>query len=179
MSEIIVRPAVSPDFSVLSKFEHTVDTDKVWQMAHIFEEGHISVNFREVRLPRSIRLAYTRSPENLMKRWKKLLVVLVACIDGVPIGYVGISSFQASSNVWIKDLVVHERWRRRGIATSLIKAVFDWGIERGIKRITIEISSKNYPAIRLVHKSGFEFCGYNDYYYENNDVALFFARNIH
>ena len=58
MSEVIVRPALSPDFTVLLKFKHSVDTDRVWQMDHTLEEGRISVNFREVKLPRSIHLAY-------------------------------------------------------------------------------------------------------------------------
>ncbi|HEY60573.1 MAG TPA: GNAT family N-acetyltransferase [Anaerolineae bacterium] len=178
MPEFIVRPALSPDFAVLLKFKHFVDTDRVWQMDHTLEEGRISVNFREVRLPRSIHLAYPRSPDTLIERWKNLLIVLVSCVDGVPIGYIGVSSNHATSNVWIKDLVVHERWRRRGIATSLIHAVSDWGLERDLRRMTIEISSKNYPAIRLVQKIGFEFCGYNDYYYANNDIAIFFARYL-
>jgi RimJ/RimL family protein N-acetyltransferase len=38
------------------------------------------------------------------------------------------------------------------------------------------VQSKNVPAIRLAQKSGFEFCGYNDQYYLNKDVALFFAK---
>jgi RimJ/RimL family protein N-acetyltransferase len=40
----------------------------------------------------------------------------------------------------------------------------------------MEMQSKNVAAIRLAQKSGFEFCGYNDQYYLNKDVALFFAK---
>jgi RimJ/RimL family protein N-acetyltransferase len=40
------------------------------------------------------------------------------------------------------------------------------------------MSSKNNSAIRLAQKLGFEFCGYNDQYYENKDIALFFGRLI-
>jgi ribosomal protein S18 acetylase RimI-like enzyme len=64
------------------------------------------------------------------------------------------------------------------VAASLVKAMAAWGEERGLKRMTLEMSSKNYPAICLAKKLGFEFCGYNDYYYENNDIAIFFARLI-
>jgi RimJ/RimL family protein N-acetyltransferase len=38
------------------------------------------------------------------------------------------------------------------------------------------LQSKNLPAIRLAQKFGYEFCGYNDQYYINQDVALFFAK---
>jgi len=42
----------------------------------------------------------------------------------------------------------------------------------------LEMSSKNNPAIRFAQKLGYEFCGYNDQYYETQDIALFFGRYI-
>ena len=35
---------------------------------------------------------------------------------------------------------------------------------------------KNYPAICLAEKMGFELCGYNDHYFANNDIAIFFSK---
>jgi RimJ/RimL family protein N-acetyltransferase len=40
------------------------------------------------------------------------------------------------------------------------------------------MQSKNHPAIQLAHKLGFEFCGYNDHYFSNQDIALFFSRPL-
>jgi len=40
------------------------------------------------------------------------------------------------------------------------------------------MTSKNYAAIRLSQKLGFEFCGYNDHYYLTQDIALFFGRAL-
>jgi hypothetical protein len=37
---------------------------------------------------------------------------------------------------------------------------------------------KNYPAICLAQKLGFDLCGYNDRYFANQDIALFFAKNL-
>lgn len=178
MAEVIIRTVVSPDFSILSSFKHSLETQTVWQMDQEAVDDSIAVSFRELKLPRLMKLSYPRSAQSLFDRWKDLSIILVGCIDNVPIGYISCSSIQATSNVWIKDLVVHERWRRQGVATSLVKAIGAWGEERGLKRITLEMSSKNYPAICLAKKLGFEFCGYNDYYYENNDIAVFFARLI-
>ena len=76
----------------------------------------------------------------------------------------------------MNDLVVDELWRRKGIASSLFQAVRDWGLARKYSRITLEMSSKNYPAICLAKKLGFEFTGFNDNYFFNNDIALFFSR---
>ncbi len=178
MAEVMIRAAVSPDFSVLSSFRHSVETQNVWQMEQEINDGDVTVQFHEMKLPRLMKLSYPRSTINLLERWKQLSVLLIACVDNVPIGYISSSSYQTTSNVWIKDLVVHERWRRQGVATSLVKAMADWGEERGLKRMTLEMSSKNYPTIKLAQKLGFEFCGYNDFYYQNNDIAIFFARLI-
>ena len=74
------------------------------------------------------------------------------------------------------DLVVDEYWRRKGVATALYYAARDWGLARKNLRITLELSSKNYPAICFSRKHGFEFTGFNDNYFNNNDIALFFSR---
>lgn len=178
MAEVMIRTVVSPDFSILSSFKHSIETKTVWQMDQESSEGETTISFRELKLPRLMKLSYPHSAQSLFDRWKDLSIILVGCVDNVPVGYISSSSIQTTSNVWIKDLVVHERWRRQGVATSLIKAIATWGEERGLKRMTLEMSSKNYPAICLSKKLGFEFCGYNDYYYENNDIAIFFARLI-
>jgi len=34
------------------------------------------------------------------------------------------------------------------------------------------------PAVRLVQKMGFEFSGYHDRYYANQDIALFFTKRL-
>jgi RimJ/RimL family protein N-acetyltransferase len=51
-------------------------------------------------------------------------------------------------------------------------------VQRNDYRALVEMSSKNNPAIRLAQKQGYEFCGYNDQYYETQDIALFFGRSI-
>ncbi len=178
MAEVMIRTVVSADFSILSNFKHSIETKIVWQMDQQSEDGDITINFRELTLPRLMKVSYPRSSQSLFDRWKDLSIILVGCVDAVPVGYISSSSIQTTSNVWIKDVVVHERWRRQGVATSLVKAIAAWGEERGLKRMTLEMSSKNYPGVCMAKKLGFEFCGYNDYYYENNDIAIFFARLI-
>jgi hypothetical protein len=40
------------------------------------------------------------------------------------------------------------------------------------------MQSKNHPAMMLAQKYGYEFCGYNDRYYSNQDIALVFMRAV-
>ena len=177
MTEFTVRPAVSPDYQLLSSFQHSIESNYVWQMNYHPEVDQWSINFRLAHLPRPIRVDYPHPVASLLERLKNLSI-FVACTDGVPVGYVSVSTENPDQQSWIKDLVVHERWRRRGCATKLIQFVNDWSMERGIHRLTLEMSSKNYPAICLADKLNFEFCGYSDFYYATNDIALFFTRSI-
>ena len=41
-----------------------------------------------------------------------------------------------------------------------------------------ETQTKNYPAICFYRKHRFVFCGFNDRYYTNQDIALFFAQSL-
>jgi GNAT superfamily N-acetyltransferase len=173
---VLIRQAVSPDIEYLTKFDHCIKTDCVWQMSQSINETQIQTIFNETHLPREMKLTYPRSPDTLENRWKNYSSVLVACVDKAPVGYASVSAFFSPEMIWVDDLVVDELWRRKGIASLLFQAVKDWGLARKYMRITLEMSSKNYPAISLAKKLGFEFTGYNDNYFYNNDIALFFSR---
>jgi hypothetical protein len=49
----------------------------------------------------------------------------------------------------------------------------EWGENHACRRIVLEMQPKNYPAIHMAQKMGFDLCGYNDLYYTNHDIALF------
>jgi ribosomal protein S18 acetylase RimI-like enzyme len=74
--------------------------------------------------------------------------------------------------------VVVPRLRRQGIASTLVFAAQELGENLGSRRIVLEMQPKNYSAIHMVQKLGFDLCGYNDRYYANHDIALFFAKGL-
>ncbi len=178
MAEIMVRQAVTPDIELLAKFDHSVKTERVWQMMQSVDEGRIVTSFIENNLPREMRLPYPKSPDMLVERWKHYSNVFVASINNIPVGYIAIMASFLPELIWIKDLVVDEPWRRKGVGSSLLQAVIDWGADRRFIRITLEMSSKNYPAVCIAKKCGFDYAGFNDNYFNNSDIALFFSRFI-
>ena len=42
----------------------------------------------------------------------------------------------------------------------------------------MEMQTKNFPAMQFARAQGFVFCGFNDHYYTNQDIALFFGKNL-
>ena len=174
---IEIRPAVSTDLPRMMGMDHSVSSEYVWQLDLRREIGQISASLREVRLPRPISVAYPRNPFALADEWQYKSAVLVA-VDETLIGYVCIVEQSAATVAWITDLVVIPELRQQGIGSLLLKSAYDWAVERNSRMIIFELQAKNQPAIRLAQKAGLEFCGYNDHYYANQDVALFFGRML-
>jgi RimJ/RimL family protein N-acetyltransferase len=180
MSEIEIRTAVAADIASLIELDHSYSTDHVWQMdfQHQREQDQISATFRKVRLPRTIRYEVPRPPYSLAEDWQHFAGLLVATIESEPIGYAGLLMDGVTRAVWIADLVVSTPMRRQGIGTTLIYAVADWANIKESNDVVLEVQPRNNPAINMALKLGFEFCGYNDFYYPGNEIGLFFRRTF-
>lgn len=178
MPQIEIRPAVVADFPTLIEIDHGFKTQYVWQMDLHQEEGQTNVSFREVRLPRTVRVEFPRPYQELFTRAGASSIILVAVCEGVLAGYIHIASDIAPTTAWVLALAVAEERRRQGIARALIIAGQDWGRLRRLRRMILEIQSKNLPAIRMAKKLGYEFSGYNDHYYSNQDIALLFSQYL-
>jgi ribosomal protein S18 acetylase RimI-like enzyme len=94
------------------------------------------------------------------------------------VGYIAVEECISPKTAWITDLVVDVEARRKGIASALVLAAQEWGRRRRNRRVILEMQSKNFAGARLASKLGFEFCGYNDHFYSNQDIALFFAQYL-
>jgi GNAT superfamily N-acetyltransferase len=178
MSSFEIRPANANDVPRLMSLDHTCLSDYVWQLELRSEAKQVSVNFHEVRLPRSVQVSYPRNPSLLADEWSKRDVVLAALKDEILVGYACAVEEHVSTVVRIVDLVVAPDVRRQGVASALLNGIQAWALERSVRRIVLETQSKNHPCIRLAQKFGYEFCGYNDQYYPTQDVALFFGRAL-
>jgi GNAT superfamily N-acetyltransferase len=176
MSEIKLRPTIASDLSRLMAFDHSVVSEAVWQLELRRDTGQVTAVFREVRLPRSITVAYPHSPFALADDWVRRSMMYSAFIGGDPVGYLSLLERGSASVVWVTDLVVDAAHRRKGVGSALLMAAQDWAASRSHRRLILEMQSKNVPAIRLAQKFGWEFCGYNDHYFVNQDVTLFFAK---
>jgi ribosomal protein S18 acetylase RimI-like enzyme len=173
------RRARIVDVNHCCQFNMTYNTDYVWQMRTQETERSIAVHFDTVRLPRPMRVAYPRAPEELINHWEKK-----ACFLVVPnpakeiIGFVDALPQRGQNTLWIFNLVVTSAYRRQGVGSQLLLAAREWAGQQRLGQMTLEVQTKNYPAIAFAQKHGFQFCGYNERYYPNGDIALFFSRSI-
>jgi ribosomal protein S18 acetylase RimI-like enzyme len=184
--ETIVRPAELEDVRTCLDLDNSYLTEHVWQMEVQEKKGMVAVTFRTMRLPRPVHVQYPRGREALLTDWHHRDCFLVASAQSSaqgheppPIwGYLTMAAHDWHQTGWVADLVVAPEQRRRGIAAQLLQAGKEWAHRAGLRRLVIEAQTKNYPALRFLERHGFSFCGYNDRYYANQDIALFFALDL-
>ncbi|MQC26334.1 MAG: GNAT family N-acetyltransferase [Chloroflexi bacterium] len=174
----LVRAAKADDIDRVAAFDHSYSTEFVWQMDLDDEGKRTGAQFREARLPRKMTVGYPRPVEALAEGWEKRAAVLVAEKGEALIGYLCVDTSISPGAAWVTDLAVDIPKRRQGAGSQLVLAAQKWAKQQGLRRIVLEMQSKNHPAIRLAQKLAFEFSGYHDRYYPNQDIAIFFAKSL-
>lgn len=84
----------------------------------------------------------------------------------------------ARRTAWVHDIVVDADLRRGRIGSRLLRAARRWASEHDAARLMVEIPTRNYPAIAFCTANGLTYCGYNDLYFENHDIAVFFGAGL-
>jgi ribosomal protein S18 acetylase RimI-like enzyme len=177
---INVRQADLADLNACCRLDPSYVTEYVWQMETRHGEGTVAVTFRTVRLPRPMKVGYPRDTTEMLESWRRGDPFFVAVDEekGLVRGYLELTVQPWHDMGWISNLVVDKSWRRRGIGTLLLRAARKWAGQRELTGLTLEMQTKNYPAISFARKHNFSLCGYNDRYYSNYDIALFFVQNL-
>ena len=81
---------------------------------------------RELRLPRSVRVQYPRSVQDLPDNWTQRAGLLVARLNEEIVGYASLMLNIAPVTAWATDLAVVRRLRRQGIGSGLLLALREW-----------------------------------------------------
>jgi ribosomal protein S18 acetylase RimI-like enzyme len=184
MPEIEIRPPTAVDISKLIEIDHDYVSDHVWQMEVQHETGQkpsdlrVEIIFRQLKLPRSVHVEYPRPIHQLASDWKDRSCLLVASMQGELVGYASVMLTISPHTGWMTDLAVMRRLRRQGIGSTLVLAGQEWARQKRCARMVLEMQPKNYPAICMAQKLGYDLCGYNDHYFPNQDIALFFSKGL-
>jgi ribosomal protein S18 acetylase RimI-like enzyme len=174
-----VYPAELIDLNPCCQITMSYTTDYVWQMRTNGDERSINVHFDTVRLPRPMRVEYPRSTDELLDHWKQEHCFLITRnLQEEIVGFIDAHPEPWQNTLWISNLVVDPHHRRQGLGTLLLNAANEWAGENNLNRLMLETQTKNHPAISFAQKQGFQFCGFNERYYPNGDIALFFFRPV-
>lgn len=176
----VIRDGLERDISACMALDHDYETEYVWQMNLRDEVGQWQISFKTEHLPRTMSVTYPASERRLRLCLPESECFLVAVErdSGEIIAYLTMRSQPSHHLASLQDIVVSRPFRRSGIGTRLLKVARKWAFEHELTRLTIETQTKNYPAILFCQGAGFTFCGFNDHYFENQDIAVFFSQSL-
>ena len=97
---------------------------------------------------------------------------------GKIVGYVVAAGAPRDAQAYLRTLVVDRRYRRAGIGARLLAEAKRWAARQGADCLIADAPARNFPALRLLQKTGFAFCGFNDSCYDGNEVAVFFCARL-
>lgn len=82
-------------------------------------------------------------------------VVLVAELDGVPIGYISCHLDEESHTGRIGLVGVSSQVWDRGVGQTLVLNALEWFLTQGVKEVVVVTQGRNYAAQRLYQRCGF------------------------
>ncbi len=180
MTNVKIRTGVEADFKRCLTMDAAFETDYVWQMDNRVQNRQIDIAFHTVRLPRSMVVPYPRDQQQLTAAWQSCDAMYVAeDATGNLLGYVVLAKRISPSAAWVSDLVVARQARRQGVGSALLTHAVRWAREEKLIWLLVEVQTKNYPAICFCQKQGLAFCGFQDRYYPNQDIAVFLSKAVH
>jgi GNAT superfamily N-acetyltransferase len=178
----VIRDGVEDDFQACIQIDHSYETEYVWQvqMHHEDYRDEWNITLKVERLPRFIEIEYPADISRLRLTAPDNHCFLVAANrENTQIfGYLAMIHDRAHHFGQILDVVVTRPYRRFQIGTRLLNVARRWAKERYLTRILIQTQTKNFPAINFCQQSGFSFCGFNDRYFPNQDIAIFFSQSM-
>lgn len=170
-----IRPAQARDLEACLALDESFETEYVWQMETARVDGGIQLAFRTTRLPRPMRVP-SQAPRDAMLDHLELGACFVVA-EEYPrlLGFADATADLDQRAAWLHYLIVAPDARRRGVGAQLLRETLQWARDKKLRVVIATLSTKNYPASNFLQKHGFAFCGFNDRYYHNRDIALFFA----
>ena len=95
------------------------------------------------------------------------------------IGFTGLKYHDWNNTIWIIDIFVHPKYRKKGLGTKLLKSLLQRIKKTKYRCFIVEAPSLN-PVLQLYLNNGFRKCGYNDRYYSNKgkEIAIFLSYDL-
>ena len=110
---------------------------------------------------------------------KKRAMYLCVVHKGQIIGFIGINFYFLKRECHITNLAIHPTYQKQRLATQLIEEIITFCQCNNLRKITLEVSTKNLRAQNLYYKLGFKDQKLmRSYYQETGDDAILMSRDL-
>jgi RimJ/RimL family protein N-acetyltransferase len=120
----------------------------------IIKESHYLVRNKEITQEEADKFIETYAYD---PKW----VYLLSIYDGKVIGHASALPRQEErvSHIAVIGYIVHPKFRRKGVATNLMKSLISEATNKGLKILIAEVVEDNIPSLNILKKFCFEIYG--------------------
>ena len=149
------------------KVLYTYETNTFYQIKSVQTENGWTFTLHEQPSPQPF---VKQLEEEMFDAYKDGSNYYVAQWNGEEAAVLVVQQLDWNNTLLIHDLYVYERFKRLGIGSKLIAYVKERAKVLGVRAITLETQTSNYPAVQFYLKHGFQLVGFNTISYSNKDV---------
>lgn len=177
---VVIRDGLESDIPACLALDHRYETEAVWQMTVAEDPGQWQITFKTQRLPRTLEAEYPADEGRLRLALppEQCFLVVASKTDGELLAYLTMRADPVYRIALVQDLLVSRPYRRRRIGLRLLAVARAWAKEHNLAQMMIENQTRNMPGILFCKAAGFTFAGYNDQYFPNRDIAVFFSQSL-
>ena len=183
----IRRPTLH-DLNDCVRLDSSYTTQRVWQMSLDVEAHDIQSNFHLIYLPRPVTFTIAPVTENLLQCWQRGDCLLAArmqrpettqdaLVGSALVGFIHLLPDPQTRSGRIVHHAIAPDHRRRGIGGRLLQAAIRWAREHNLHSATVEVPTKNHPAISFYMEQGFTFTGFHERTYGDQEIIFQLARS--
>lgn len=178
--KLVIRDGIAADIPKCVALDSTYQTEHVWQLNVREETNEIHISLRKQRLPRPLTTNHPLQARRLeiALTQKYCFIVLVESVSNTLLGYICMRTDTTHDVAYIQDIVIDEPYRRQGLGSRLINVAHLWANEKNLNHIIFEIPTTNNPCIEFAASHGFVYCGFNDQYLPDQEIALFYSLSL-
>jgi len=150
-----------------SKLKFKYFTKKHYAVTALREKDRWEITLVLEALPKPIE---KQSEGGLFQDFVDEPCVFAAELEGKQVGWIELGFQKWNNRMRIWELLVEERFRRKGIGTLLVDHAVKLSKKRKARMLVVETQSCNIPAINFYLKNGFELIGFDSGAYSNEDT---------
>jgi len=178
--KLIIRDGIEADIPKCIALDNTYQTEHVWQL-HVQEEiDEINIALRKQRLPRPLDAGHPAEADRLKTALEQKygFIVLVESVSDTLLGYICLRVDTTHHIAYLQDIIIDKPYRRQGFGSRLMNVARLWADEQKLKHIIFEIPTTNNPCIEFAKSHRYAYCGFNDQYLPDQEIALFYSLSL-
>lgn len=178
MAEIEIGAATIDEYPQIAQIDLSFDSEYVWKTQMLEELDSFESSFQRIRLPKKIHVSFQAyNPATLESLIMQREILSVRYEDRV-IGYLRLEQDETVNRLILKTGGIVPEYRGKGIGSVLLDRVAEIARHNNIRSLVCMVQAKNDPAVRFLMGRGFVFSGYQEFFFRNMEIGLFFSRNV-